>query len=543
MRRNKARWTWGIVLVLAVALVGGVAGPWRTARAAGPKPNWMPNFPMRLGAAGAMGMWMPVPGATGYKVYRKVGDGEWTVIYEGPMNNFQDPTAPQDQDVSYKVTAIVGGAETEPSPVAVLKGQKPIEPPKNLVWRLDRVNKAVRLRWELAEGASFYNVYRADAPGAAGNLLGSVQEPKYTDPKVEDGKTYYYFVTAVSTTGQESKRGEPLKVDVKFPKVIQTKRFKFNPVVMKLVTTTRGEEFAEFQNPSDILFLNGRLYVACEDGVQVLDADGNYLERMPLLQEKVASREWTRPKRMAVSADGNIFFTFQGEPAIREVTPDGTTLVREILPPRMPDHPSTPSPMTVAVGPGGDLWVTDGNYAVLEVFPAGVKGAVPADAVRWIGFPRATKEKYDPKKHGDRFIAPSRIRYLPELGGRIYVQEAGEGRLAAVDPETGKKLFTVLGIGGARNQVSLLSDFLPYDQTSVLIADSLRGEVKQIKVTGAGDDTNGDYLANLVDDPEGKQPKLQAMKSNVTMIQYDPRRRRLYALSVQGQEVAIYDLP
>ncbi len=538
---KKARWIRGSIVLLALFVVGAAlsAGP---ARAAG-GPNWMPNFPMRMGAAGVMGMWMPVPGATEYKVFRQVGSGAWEQVYKGPMNNFQDPAAPQDQDVSYKVVAVVGGADSDPSPVVKLAGQKPVEAPKNLTSRLDRNNKAVHLRWGLVQGASFYNVYRADALDAAGTLLGSVQEPKLTDPKVEDGKTYYYFVTAVSTTGQESKRAEPLEVAVKFPKLAVVKKFDFNPIVMKLVTTTKGEDFAEFQNPTDILLLKGRLYVACEDGVQVLDADGNYVGRMPLLQEQVASGEWKRPSRMGRSADGNVLFSFLGESTLREISPDGTAVVREILPPRMPGHPSAPGPVGLSQGPGGTLWVADGNYAVVEVFPAGAKGAVDAGSVRWLGFPRATEEKYDPKKHGDRFIAPSRVRFLPELGGRIFVQESGEGRLSAVDPETGKKVFSVLGIGSGRNQVSLLSDFVPFDDTSVLIADSLRGEIKQIKITQAGDDTNGDYLANLVDDPEGKQPKLQSMQSNVNVLQFDPKKRRLYALSVQGKELAIYDLP
>ncbi len=535
--RKQARWMWGMGFAMAVVIALGVVGAWNPARAAGPAPNWMPNFPMRLGAAGAMGMWMPVPGATQYKVYRRVGDGEWTVIYEGPMNNFQDPTAPQDKDVAYKVTAVVGGAETDPSPVAVLKGQKPIEPPKNLVWRLDRINKAVRLRWELAEGASFYNVYRADTPDAAGNLLGSVQEPKFTDAKVEDGKTYYYFVTSVSTTGQESKRGEPLKVEVKFPKVVQTKKFAFKPIVMKLVATTQGEEFAEFENPSDILFLNGRVYVACQDGVQVLDADGNYLERMPLIQEKVGAGEWKRPWMMGVSADGNILFSFLGEPVVREITPAGDALVRELRIPPMPGSRDAPGPVGLTVDPDGYLWVVDGNYGLLEIFEPG--GREPER----VGFPRVSKEKYDPKKHGDRFIAPSRPRYLPEFPDWMFVLESGEGRLSAVDLKTRKKVFSILGIGGARNQVSQLSDFEAYDDTSILIVDSLRGEIKLIKVTGPGDDTNGDYLANLVDDPEGKLPKIQSMRANPTIAQYDRRRNRLYVLSVQGEEVAVYDLP
>ncbi len=530
---KKARWTRGMVAVLVWLAVGMVAGDGWAARG----PNWMPNFPMRLGAAGAMGMWMPLPGAAEYKVYRKVGDGQWEVIYKGPMNNFQDPTAPADKDVAYKVTAVVGGAETDPSPVAVLKGQKPIEPPTNLVFRVDRINKAVRLRWNLAEGASFYNVYRADAPDAAGQLLGSVQEPTLTDPKVEDGKTYYYFVTAVSTTGQESKRGEPLKVEVKFPKAAKVKKFEFKPIVMKLVKTTEGEEFAEFENPSDILFLNGRLYVACQDGVQVLDADGNYLERMPLLQEKVGSREWARPWMMGVSAEGNLLFSFLGEAVLREIAPAGDAVIRKVVVPPMPGMRDQPGPVGMAVSPDRTLWVVDGNYGLLELFPDG------ATTPERVGFPRVSDEKYDPAKHGDRFIAPSRPRYLPQFPEWMFVLESGEGRLAAVSLKDRKKVFTILGIGGARNQVSQLSDFGPYDDSSILIVDALRGEVKLIKVTGPGDETNGDYLANLVDDPNGKHPKLQSMKANPTIVQYDPKRRRLYVLSVQGKEVAIYDIP
>ncbi|GAB6063289.1 hypothetical protein [Deferrisoma palaeochoriense] len=533
--KQQARWMWGLGVLLLVLGMGLGAGVRPAQAAAGP--NWMPNFPMRLGAAGAMGMWMPVPGASEYKVYRKIGQGEWEVVYKGPMNNFQDPTAPADQDVAYKVTAVVGGAETDPSPVAVLKGQKPIEPPKELTFRLDAINKAVHLRWGLSEGASFYNVYRADAPDQAGTLLGSVQEPKHTDAKVEDGKTYYYFVTAVSTTGQESKRGEPLKVEVKFPKIQQVKQFEFKAIVMKLVKTTRGEEFDEFQNPSDILFHNGRLYVACQDGVQVLDADGNYLERLPLLQEKVGSREWSRPWMMGVSADGNLLFSFLGDTAIREVNPAGDALVREIVVPPMEGMRDKPGPVGIAQAPDGALWVVDGNYGLLEIFS---RGATEPERV---GFPRVSSEKYDPAKHGDRFIAPSRPRFLPAFPDWMFVLESGEGRLSAVDLQEHKKVFSILGIGGARNQVSQLSDFSPYDDSSILIVDSLRGEIKQVKVTKPGDDTNGDYLANLVDDPEGKTPKLQSMSANPTIVQFDPQRRRLYVLSVQGKEVAVYDLP
>lgn len=513
------------------------AGAW-----AAPGPAWMPNFPMRMGAAGVMGMWMPLPGATEYKVQRQVGGGTWEEIYKGPMNNFQDPAAPQDKDVAYRVVAVVGGADTDPSPVVTLAGLKPVEPPRDVRHRLDPANRAVGLGWGRAEGASFYNVYRAEKAGDAGALLGSVQDLKYTDAAVEEGKTYWYRLSSVSTAGQESPRGEAVEVAVKFPKVVVAKKFEFNPILMKLVRVSRGEDFAEFKNPSDILLLGDQLYVACEDGIQVLDADGVYVSRLPLFQEKVAKGEWKRPFLLAASPAGNILAGALGENVIREVTPDGASLVREIRLPDLPGHPNPAQALVMDVGPDGTRWIVDSTYSTLQAVPAAAGDSPSNDAIRRYGFPRATKEKYDPAKHGDIFVGAGRVRFSKERG-KLLIVEATAGKLSAVDPATGKKEFSVLGIGGGFHEVSLLGDFVPYDAQSVLIADPLTGEIKQIKVTAADDPANGDYLASFVDDPERKQPKLQAMMSNVNRLQYDPARRRLYALSVQGQEVAIYDLP
>lgn len=47
-----------------------------------------------------------------------------------------------------------------------------------------------------------YNVYRS-LPGGSFELLTSVVAPTYVDTKVSRGTTYYYFVTAVDTTGKE----------------------------------------------------------------------------------------------------------------------------------------------------------------------------------------------------------------------------------------------------------------------------------------------------------------------------------------------------
>jgi len=242
---------------------------------AAPPVAWMPNFPMRMPGVGVMGMWMPVPGATEYKVLKQVGTGEWTQLAKGPMNNFQDPAAPMDKDVSYKIVAIVGGADAGESAVVALRAEKPIEPPTGIDSRLDTNQKTLSLRWTGAAGATFYNVYRSESEKAEGAILGSVQDLKYVDTNVADGKTYWYEIASVSSTSKESKRSEKIKIAVVFPKAVVVKTFTSVRREMTNVGESYGEVGADFKNPSDVEFIDDRVLVACEDGVQVLNSKGD----------------------------------------------------------------------------------------------------------------------------------------------------------------------------------------------------------------------------------------------------------------------------
>jgi len=520
------------VLILSLLLAGAAA-------AAGPA--WMPNFPMRMGAAGVMGMWMPVPGATEYKVLRQVGGGAWEEIYKGPMNNFQDPAAPADKDVAYKVVAIIGGAEGEASAPVTLAGQKALEPPKEIRFRLEVANQAVGLGWNASDGGSFYNVYRAEKAGEAGSLLGSVQDLKYTDATVKDGNTYWYAVAAVGTTGQESPRGEPVKVEVKFPKAAVVKKFELKTVPMTFVKMTQGEDWAEFSNPSDLVFHEGLVYVACQDGIQVVDAEGSYVNRLPLVQEKVASREWNRPFVMGVSPAGNLAVVHQSENVLRELTPDGTSLVRELRLPALPGNPRPGMMQGLAYAPDGSAWAIDANYGNLALLPADSGDAPSNDAITRYGYVRVTGNTYNAETDGDQYIGAAKLRYARPWN-LVLVLEATMGRLSGVEPATGKKLFSVVGIGGGLHEASLISDFVVYDDQSVLIADALKGEVKRIKIA-PGDASNGDYLEHFVDDPEGKVLKLQSLEGSATKLSFDRAAKRLYVLATQTGEVGIFDLP
>ncbi len=490
-------------------------------------PTWMPNFPMRMGAAGTMLMWMPVPGATEYKVFRRVGDGEWEQVAKVPMNTYQDPTAPQDKDVAYKVVPVIGGKDGEESKTVVLKGVKPIDPPSNLLHRLQ--DKTVLLRWNPVPGASFYNVYRSTGKEGPFELVASVQEAKYTDPKVEDGKTYYYVVTSVSPTSQESKKPAPYEVKVAFPKKVVVK--KFDPVrrMIKLVATSQGEDFAEFLTPSDVVLHEGRLYIPDEKGVQVLDTDGTYLERLAIVQEMVGTQQWKRPVRLTFGPEGTIFVTFLNSPVIREISADGTRVVREIVPPALPDNPFRPRPASVDVGPDGRLWIVDSAYSQVVILPADATAPREEEVTR-IGWPRGSKE--GPPEGQVRFFGLALGRFWYEKG-YFCPMESGEADILFINAETLALVGKVGGQGGGLHQFTSIGDFKFYDDQSVMVLDVLGKSIRRI------DANNGDYIESFVDDEE--KLNLQAPGS-ISRFEWDPRHSRLYVLSGFENKLYIYDV-
>lgn len=70
---------------------------------------------------------------------------------------------------------------------------------------------SVTLSWQAPRAASgstivSYNVYRSTTSGGPFVKLASgVPEPRYDDHLVNNGRTYYYVVTAVDQAGRESR--------------------------------------------------------------------------------------------------------------------------------------------------------------------------------------------------------------------------------------------------------------------------------------------------------------------------------------------------
>ncbi|GAB4263114.1 hypothetical protein [Deferrisoma sp.] len=260
-----------VMMVLVVALAGA-------ARAQLPAPQLMPGFPM-LAGPNVMVMWMPVPGAVKYNVYmngQKLG--------ETPAVNYMAPAPEKAGEYTFEVAAVdQSGAEgaRASGKVKIIK----LEPPKGLaaMARGERIG----LRWDAAEGAVVYNVYRSENKDEKGDLLGSVQATKYDDTKVEDGKTYYYRVTARDMSGTESAPSEPLEVKYEAPKQAAGAAAKVEEILVEAKDRkcqgSAGLENLQF--PGDLAFdrESETLYVV--DGgtkkVYVFSADLEHLATWP----------------------------------------------------------------------------------------------------------------------------------------------------------------------------------------------------------------------------------------------------------------------
>jgi len=173
--------------------------------------------------------WDSVAGAAAYHVYGASAPG---VTKEGYATmpdgaRFGDVIAPYTvsglaagRTYYFRVTAENAAGESDVSgeisvtPVAPLPGPTAPSPPTDV--RAIAGEGRVTVEWSPVEGALSYNLYRASAPGVTkdgyasmpdGVRYASVLSP-YTILGVEDGKTYYFRVTATNGVGESGESGE-----------------------------------------------------------------------------------------------------------------------------------------------------------------------------------------------------------------------------------------------------------------------------------------------------------------------------------------------
>jgi hypothetical protein len=153
----------------------------------------------------------------GYNVYR---DAATTPVNAAPISAPTYVDVPPYGEHEYRVTAVAGSnVESDPSPAARATFKDLLPPPAPAELTALVETKAVRLVWEPVDASDLagYKLYRSEGSGAALKVVARIPltpQPitatNYRDVNVNVGISYFYEVTAVDKSGNESR---PAKTD------------------------------------------------------------------------------------------------------------------------------------------------------------------------------------------------------------------------------------------------------------------------------------------------------------------------------------------
>ena len=147
------------------------------------------------------------------------------------LNEYVDSGFDYGKTYAYVVRSVVdspvGNLESSDSPQAVVTPKDVFPPaaPQGIVAAIQPGSAAdsvlVELSWSInvEPDLAGYRVYRSDHEGARGNVLTSnlLPSPAYRDTSVQSGHYYWYTITAVDQSGNESAPSQPVAVDVAQP--------------------------------------------------------------------------------------------------------------------------------------------------------------------------------------------------------------------------------------------------------------------------------------------------------------------------------------
>ena len=227
MKRLKFAW---IVVVVGLWHCGG-DGEKGTSPVATVDPPQAPRALSveRIGDGEVWLNWQAAEGADEvlYVVYRSVGNDASVAIDSTFQTRYKDRGLRYELEYTYRVTAINGGGESDPSnaisgqPLNSLTPQVPTAV-RAVAHHLEVLGQlGIALDWADNEETdlSGYRVYRSTEQGftpTVEHLLMQVSGPSFIDAEVEVGRVYYYRITAIDLGGKESNASEEVS-DVALP--------------------------------------------------------------------------------------------------------------------------------------------------------------------------------------------------------------------------------------------------------------------------------------------------------------------------------------
>lgn len=148
--------------------------------------------------------WEPVRRASAYEVFRATAEeGDYERLGETPTARFEDTTAAPNVRYWYRVRAKnpFGASPLSQADSGYRLGPVPPAPPTNVQASDGTFPDRIRVAWEAAIGAGYYEVYRSDVPGADFIRIAQTSATSYEDREVVIGRPYYYKVKACNNYG------------------------------------------------------------------------------------------------------------------------------------------------------------------------------------------------------------------------------------------------------------------------------------------------------------------------------------------------------
>lgn len=147
--------------------------------------------------------WSASPGATGYKVFRALSPGGYgaTPVATVTSTTFTD-TGLTNGTFYYYVVKASNAAGDSAASNEVLARPVPPPPPAPTGLTATAGNAQVVLTWTAAPGAASYYVKRSLTPGGPYTTIAGLSPTTYTNTGLENGRTYYYVVSANNLGGE-----------------------------------------------------------------------------------------------------------------------------------------------------------------------------------------------------------------------------------------------------------------------------------------------------------------------------------------------------
>jgi sugar lactone lactonase YvrE len=493
----------------------------------GAGPAWLPNFPLRAGD-NILLMWIPVPGAQSYNLYRAdSAGGEPQKIGSSATTTYTDPVKDKTKTIEYTIRAVVGEQEGEPSSKGVIVGMIPLAAPEFTGAREVEEGK-FSILWNSVPKAVFYNLYVAEKKDGPFSLVTSVQGTRYVESGLKEGQSAFYTVSAVNQASVESPRAEPLLVKRKIKKVKVKK--KTIPLVVrkaKKVWRYKGDKNNPLSASRDLVVMkNGNIAVVSGKDVQVISPKGGFLFRFAGASTPKEMVTWGDATGIGIDEDGTFVVTYMRPGVIRTFNPTGeiiaqTTVTRVDSRKTTDGYIQNPLVSDADFAADGTIWATENNNFQLIHYSRDLK------EIGRIGKPIGDKKR-DPKVE---LISPSRIA-IDREAGKIFVTEPIEARVS-IWRENGTRVGSIGGsMGQAPGEFNIPGGLSFTPDRVLLVGDTNLARVQAF-------DKNGKYLLTFHDASRKESEKPEAIGyPNGIAAAGD----RLYFSEDIGQQVVTYQL-